>query len=171
LKHRGLKLQFLRARDQIHGEVNMAGIRERLSDDLKVAMREKAELKLSTIRMMRSEVLNKDKEHGKETGEEDILKVLQSMVKKCEDAAEQFARGGRDELAAKERDEILIIQAYLPTQMDDEELRQTVQAAIAETGASSLKEMGKVMGLLTKQLVGRTPGSRISQMVKELLSG
>ncbi|MDP6559378.1 MAG: GatB/YqeY domain-containing protein [Candidatus Binatia bacterium] len=149
----------------------MAGIRERLSEDLKVAMREKAELKLSTIRMMRSEILNKDKEHGMETGEEDILKVLQSMVKKREDAAEQFARGGRDELATKERDEILIIQAYLPIQVDDEELRQTVQSAIAETGASSLKEMGKVMGLLTKQLAGRAPGSRISQMVKELLSG
>jgi uncharacterized protein YqeY len=149
----------------------MPSIRERLSEDLKIAMREKAELRLSTIRMMRSEILNKDKEHGEETGEEDILKVLQSMVKKREEAAEQFVKGGREELEAKEREEIRIIQEYLPAQMDDEELRQAVQAAIAETGASSLKEMGKVMGLLTKQLAGRAAGGRISQLVKELLSG
>ncbi|MFQ5540231.1 MAG: GatB/YqeY domain-containing protein [Candidatus Binatia bacterium] len=149
----------------------MPTIRERLSEGLKVAMREKAELRLSTIRMMRSEILNKDKEHGEETGEEDILKVLQFMVKKREEAAEQYAKGGREELEAKEREEIRIIQEYLPAQMDDEELRQAVQAAIAETGTSSIKEMGKVMGLLTKQLAGRATGSRISQLVKELLSG
>ncbi len=149
----------------------MLSIRERLNEDLKSAMRAKAKLRLSTIRMIRSEILNKDKEHGQETGEEDILKVLLSMVKKGEEAAEQFAKGGREELASKEREEILIIQEYLPAQMDDEELRQAVQEAIAKTGASSLKEMGKVMGLLTKQLAGRATGGRISQVVKERLSG
>ncbi len=149
----------------------MPGIRERLNEDQKTAMREKAELKLSTIRMMRSEIQYKDKEHGKETVEEDILKVLQSMVKKREEAAELYTKGGREELAAKEREEIRIIQDYLPAQMDEEELRQAVQAAIAETGASSMKEMGKVMGLLTKQLAGRAAASRISQLVKEQLGG
>jgi len=149
----------------------MPSIRERLNEDLKAAMRAKAKLRLSTIRMMRSEILYKDKEHGQETGEEDILKVLLSMVKKGEEAAEQFAKGGREELESKEREEIRIIQEYLPAQMDDEELRQAVQAAIAKTGASSLKEMGKVMGLLTKQLAGRATGARISQVVKERLSG
>ena len=149
----------------------MPSIRERLGEDLKVAMREKAQLKLSTIRMMRSEILYKDKEHGKETDEEDILKVLQSMVKKREDAAEQYTKGGREELATKEREEVRFIQDYLPAQIEDDELRQTVQAAIAETGASSMKEMGKVMGLLTKQLSGRAAASRISQVVKEMLGG
>ena len=149
----------------------MPSIRERLTEDLKAAMRAKAKLRLSTIRMMRSEILYKDKEHGQETGEEDIFKVLLSMVKKGEEAAEQFVMGGREELASKEREEIRIIQEYLPAQMDDEELRQAVQAAIAKTGASSLKEMGKVMGLLTKQLAGRATGARISQVVKERLSG
>jgi len=149
----------------------MPSIRERLTEDLKAAMRAKAKLRLSTIRMMRSEILYKDKEYGQETGEEDILKVLLSMVKKGEEAAEQFVKGGREELASKEREEIRIIQEYLPAQMDDEELRQAVQAAIAKTGASSLKEMGKVMGLLTKQLAGRATGARISQVVKERLSG
>jgi uncharacterized protein YqeY len=149
----------------------MPSIRERLGEDLKVAMREKAQLRLSTIRMMRSEIQYKDKEHGKETDEEDILKVLQSMVKKREEAAEQYSKGGRQELATKEREEALIIQDYLPAQIEDDELRQAVQAAIAETGASSMKEMGKVMGLLTKQLSGRAAASRISQIVKEMLGG
>ena len=147
----------------------MPGIRERLNEDLKTAMREKAELKLSTIRMIRSEI--QYKEHGKETTDEDILKILQSMVKKREEASDQFEKGGRAELAAKERDEILFVQEYLPAQLGEEELRQAVQAAIAETGASSMKEMGKVMGLLTKQLAGRGASARISQLVKELLGG
>jgi len=149
----------------------MPGVRERLNEDQKTAMREKAQLRLSTIRMVRSEIQYKDKEHGKETSEEDILKLLQSMVKKREEAAELYTKGGRDELATKEREEIRIIHDYLPAQIDDEALRQTVNAAIAETGASSIKEMGKVMGLLTKQLSGRAAASRISQVVKEMLGG
>ncbi len=149
----------------------MPGVRERLNEDQKTAMREKAQLRLSTIRMVRSEIQYKDKEHGKETGEEDILKLLQSMVKKREEAAELYTKGGRDELATKEREEIRIIHDYLPAQIDDEALRQAVNAAIAETGASSIKEMGKVMGLLTKQLSGRAAASRISQVVKEMLGG
>ena len=149
----------------------MPDIRERLGEDLKVAMRAKAQLRLSTIRMIRSEIQYRDKEHGKETGEEDILKLLQSMVKKREEAAGLYTKGGREELATKEREEIRIIQDYLPPQIDDEALRQAIQAAIAETGASSMKEMGKVMGLLTKQLSGSAAASRISQVVKEMLGG
>ena len=149
----------------------MPGVRERLNEDQKTAMREKAQLRLSTIRMVRSEIQYKDKEHGKETSEEYILKLLQSMVKKREEAADLYTKGEREELATKEREEIRIIHDYLPAQIDDEALRQTVNAAIAETGASSIKEMGKVMGLLTKQLSGRAAASRISQVVKEMLGG
>lgn len=149
----------------------MPNVRERLGEDLKAAMRERAALKLSTIRMMRAEILNKDKEHGKEASEEEILRVLQSMLKRREEAAEQFTKGGRAELAAKEREEVKIIQHYLPAQITDEELRQAAQTAIAGAGASSMKDMGKVMGLLTKQLGGQATPSRISQVVKELLSG
>lgn len=148
----------------------MSSIRERLNEDLKAAMRERAELRLSTIRMARAEILNKDKEHGTEATEDDILKILQSMVKKRQEAAEQYTKGGREELAAKEREEIKIIQTYLPAQLSDEELRRAVQAAIAETGASSMKDMGKVMGILNKQLSGRAASARISQVVKEMLA-
>lgn len=148
----------------------MSDIREQLAEDMKTAMREKAADRLSTIRLMRSEILNKDKEKGDETSEEDILKLLQSMVKKREEAAEQFDKGEPSELAAKERAEILVVQGYLPAQMDDDAVRLAAKAAIEETGAASIKEMGKVMGVLSKQLAGQATGARITQIVKELLS-
>jgi uncharacterized protein YqeY len=148
----------------------MAQLRERLVEDQKTAMRAKAVERLSTIRMVRSEILNKDKEKGDETSDEEILKLLQTMVKRREDAAEQYDKGGRPELAAKEREEILVVQKYLPAQLGDEEIRQAAQAAIEEVGASSPKDMGKVMGVLSKQLAGQATGGRISQIVKEILS-
>lgn len=149
----------------------MGNLRERLSQDLLKATRERAELRVSTIRMIRAEILNKDKEHGEEASEEDMIKVLQSMVKKREEAAEHYVRAGRAELAAKEREEIRIVHDYLPVQMSDEELYDTARAAIAELGASSVREMGKVMGLLTKRLGGRAAPAKVSQAVKELLGG
>ena len=148
----------------------MAGIRERLGEDMKTAMREKAAERLSMIRMIRSEILNKDKEKGDETPEEEILEILQSMVKRGEDAAEQFENGDRPELAAKERAEIVVVQGYLPAQLDDDAIRLAAQAAIEEMEVSSVKEMGKVMGVLSKQLSGQATGGRISQIVKEILS-
>ncbi len=148
----------------------MPEIREQLTEDMKTAMRAKETERLSTIRMIRSEILVKDKEKGKETSEEDILKILQSMVKRREDAAEQFDKGDRPELAQKERDEIVLVQTYLPAQMDDAGIRSAAEAVIAELGASSPKGMGKVMGLLSKQLSGQAAGGRISQIVKELLN-
>ena len=148
----------------------MAQLRERLVEDQKTAMRAKAVERLSTIRMVRSEILNKDKEKGDETSDEEIFKLLQTMVKRREDAAEQYDKGGRPELAAKEREEIFVVQKYLPAQMGDEEIRQAAQAAIEEVGASSPKDMGKVMGVLSKQLAGQATGGRISQIVKEILS-
>jgi uncharacterized protein YqeY len=148
----------------------MAQLRDRLIEDMKTAMREKAAERLSTIRMIRAEILTKDKEAGNETPEEEILKILQSMVKRREEAAEQFEKGDRPELAAKEREEVLVLEGYLPAQVDDEAIRQSARAAIDEMGVSSIKEMGKVMGVLSKQLAGQAAGARISRIVKEILS-
>ncbi len=147
----------------------MSGIREALSEDMKTAMRAKETLRLSTIRMARAEILNKDKESGEETSEEDILKLLQSMVKKREEAAEQYAAAGREDMALQERDEIRIIRGYLPAQMEDAEIEAAARAVIEETGASTMKDMGRVMGILTSQLAGRAAGARISQAVRKLL--
>lgn len=149
----------------------MTDIRERLIEEMKNAMRKKEKLRLSTIRMIRSEILNKDKEHGEEASEEDILKLLQTMVKRREEAATQYDNGGRADLAQKERDEVEIVKSYLPAQMSVDEIRKEVQAAIEELGASSMKDMGKVMGVLTKKLAGRATGSAVSDAVKELLAG
>lgn len=145
------------------------GIRERLAEDMKSAMREKAVLRLGTIRMIRAEILTKDKETGQEASEQDIVRILQSMVKKRQDAATQFKQGNREELAQKEIEEIRIVEGYLPAQLTDEELTQLVRTVITELNAATLKDMGKVMGRLTKELEGRAASARVSQRVKELL--
>ena len=147
----------------------MAGIRDALAEDMKAAMRAKETLRLSTIRMVRAEILNKDKEGGEETSEKDILKLLQSMIKKREEAAEQYAAADREDMARQERDEIQIIQGYLPAQMGDAEIEAAARAVIEETGASTMKDMGMVMGILTRELTGRATGARISQAVRKLL--
>lgn len=144
-------------------------IREQLAEDMKAAMREKAVLRLGTIRMMRAEILTKDKETGQEASEQEIVRILQSMVKKRQDAAAQFTQGNREELAQKELEEIGIVERYLPAQLTDEELTQLVRTVIAEMNAASMKDMGKVMGRLTKELEGRAASARVSQKVKELL--
>jgi uncharacterized protein YqeY len=149
----------------------MATIRERLAEDMKRAMRERAELRLSTLRMIRAEIVNKDKERGEEASEEEIVKILQSMVRKREEAADQYLKGGRADLAAKEREEIRILEDYLPAQMSDEELEREVESAVAETQASSMRDMGKLMGVLTRRLAGRAAPARIGQAVKRKLGG
>jgi len=136
---------------------------------MKAAMREKAALRLGTIRLIRAEILTKDKETGQEASAEEIVRVLQSMVKKRQDAAVQYAQGKRQDLAQKELEEIKIVEGYLPPQLTDEELAHVVRAVITDTGASSMRDMGKVMGRLTKELEGRAAPARMSQMVKEIL--
>ena len=145
------------------------GIRERLVDDMKAAMRQKAVLRLGTIRMIRAEVQTKDKETGTEASEQEIVRILQSMVKKRQEAAVQYTQGNRDDLAQKEIEEIGIVQGYLPAQLSDEELTNLARSIIADVGAASMKDMGKVMGRLTKELEGRAASARVSQTVKELL--
>ena len=144
-------------------------IRAQLAEDMKAAMREKAELRLGTIRMIRAEILRKDKETGLEASEQEIVRILQSMLKKSQDAAAQFQQGQREDLAQKELAEGRIIESYLPAQLNDDELAGIVRTVIAELGATSMKDMGKVMGRLTKELEGRATSGRVSQAVKEIL--
>ena len=116
------------------GDFTLSSIRDALTEDMKAAMRAKETLRLSTIRMVRAEILNKDKEDGEETSQKDILKLLQSMVKKREEAAEQYAAADREDMARQERDEIQIIQGYLPAQMADAEIEAAAQAASRKQG-------------------------------------
>jgi len=144
-------------------------VKDRISQDIKEAMKAKEEARLSTLRLILTEFVRKEKEKGIAPTNEQCVQILQTMARKCRDAAEQFTSGNRPELAAKELAEVVIIESYLPAQLSEEKVRQEALAAIAETGAKSQKEMGKVMGLLTKKLAGQADGSVISRMVKEEL--
>ena len=144
--------------------------RQRLEDDMKDAMRSKDQLKLSTIRMVRSEILNKDKESGEDIKEDAIIKILESMLKKREEAEGQYRDAGRIDLADKEKEESVFIKNYLPVQMSDEEIQKEVEQVISQQNATSMKDIGKVMPILTKELAGKASGSRISNIVKNLLN-
>lgn len=137
---------------------------------MKNAMRSKEQLKLSTIRMIRSEILNKDKESGEEIKEDSIIKILESMLKKRKEAETQYRDAGRVDLADKEKEESIFIKDYLPEQITDAEIQSVAERVVSEQNASSMKDIGKVMPILTKELAGRANGSRISNVVKTLLN-
>jgi len=119
--------------------------------------------------MMLAELVNKEKEKGIPVTPEQTIQVLQTMVRKRKDAIEQFRSGGRADLADKEALEITVIESYLPEQLSEDAVRQEVLTVIAELGAASPKDMGKVMGVLTKKLAGRATGAVVSRIVKEEL--
>jgi uncharacterized protein YqeY len=144
-------------------------VKDRISQEIKVAMKAKDEARLSTLRLILTEFVRKEKEKGIPPTDEQCVQILQTMVRKCKDAAEQFTGGNRPELAAKELAEVAIIESYLPAQLPEEQVRERALAAIAEVGAKTPKDMGKVMGLLTKKLAGQADGSVVSRIVKEEL--
>ena len=134
------------------------------------AMRAKDAPRLSTLRMVKAAMMNRQIEKGGELTDEEMAKMLQSLLKQRRDSVEQYEKGGRAELAAKERAEIGVIEAYLPQAATREELEQAVADAIAETGASSVKEMGAVMKAAQARLAGRAADGRVlSEIVKAKL--
>ena len=146
-------------------------LKERLDTDLKAAMREKAQLRLDTIRMLKSAIKYREIELMKPLDDAGIHAVITSEVKRRRDAVEQYKAGNRPELAAKEDAEIAILQGYLPQQLTREELEAKVAAAVAATGAQGMKDMGKVMKALLPEVQGRAEGSAVSELVKARLSG
>lgn len=137
----------------------------RLHDDMKDAMRAREADKLGTIRMLISTLKNKRIELRQDLTEEEIVDVLSTEVKKRREAAEMYRKGDRADLADKEESEIVIIQNYLPAQLSEADVAAIVEAVIAETGASSKKDMGKVMGPVVAQTKGRFDGSKIKDIV------
>ena len=134
-------------------------------------MKTQAAARLSTLRMIKAAMMNRQIEKGSELTDEEMLKMLQSLVKQRRDSVEQYEKGGRAELAAKERAEIEVIEAYLPQSASREEIEGAVVAAVAETGASSMRDMGMVMKATQARLAGRTADGRmISEIVKAKLS-
>lgn len=147
------------------------GYIDRIQSDLTAAMKEKDELRLSTLRMVKSALKNKEIEKMRPLEDMESLQVLQTLVKQRHESVEQFTKGGRKDLADKEKKEITIIEEYLPAAPSDEEIHQAVEAAIAEAGADSLKQMGAVIKAARARLEGRTvDGKLLSDRVRERLS-
>jgi hypothetical protein len=144
-------------------------VKNRIRQDLTAAMKAREVLRVSTLRLILSEIERKEKEKGLPAEQEAIIQILYTMIKKRKEAIELFIKGNRQDLADKEEKEIPIIESYLPQQMHEDEIRQEVLATIAELGVRSVKELGKVMGVLSKKLAGKAQGSAISSIVKEEL--
>jgi len=146
-------------------------LKQRIIEDMTAAMKTQAAARLSTLRMIKAAMMNRQIEKGSELTDEEILKMLGSLVKQRRDSVEQYEKGGRAELAAKERAEIEVIEAYLPQSASREEIEGAVAAAVAETGATSMRDMGMVMKATQARLAGRTADGRmVSEIVKAKLS-
>lgn len=145
-------------------------MKEKIAADMKAAMRDKEIIRLETIRLLRAAIQRKEVDDRIELDDDGVLQIVQKMVKQCTDAAEQFTKGGRDDLAQKEQANIAVLKDYLPEQLSESELSEIISQAIAQTGASSMKDMGKVMGLVKSQTQGRADMGAVSGKIKELLS-
>jgi uncharacterized protein len=148
-------------------------MRQRFTEAMKEAMKGGDKLRLSTVRMIQAGLKDKDIEaRGAGRGqasEEEILGLLQKMIKQRQESIAIYDQAGRRELADQEREEVAVIRSFLPQQMDEGETRAAVEAAIAETGAASMKDMGKVIGKLRAEYAGRMDFAKASALVKELL--
>lgn len=146
------------------------GLKEQIISDLTAAMKAKDADRLGTLRMVKANLMNRQIEKGAELTDEEVAKALQSLVKQRRDSIEQYENAGRSELAAKEATEIAVIEVYLPKAATDEEIAAAVEAAVVETGASSMKEMGTVMKAALANLAGKTvDGKAVSEAVKARL--
>lgn len=137
------------------------------------AMRNKDSLRLSVLRMMKSAIKNREvaNETVKTLDEAEVLAVLNSLLKQRRDSVEQFRKGGREELAQKEEAEIKVLELYLPAAASEDDIRNAIDAAVQQTGAASMKDMGKVMKATLALLAGKSAdGGRVSQLVKEKLA-
>jgi uncharacterized protein len=164
-----------RRRHSDTGRQEVTVIRDDINNALKEAMKAKDERRVSTLRLVNSTLKNADIEargQGKEPlGDDAVLGVLQKMIKQRNESADLYDKGDRPELAQQEREEIAVITAYLPKQMSDDEINAAIAEAVKETGAASMKDMGKVVGALRGRYAGKMDFAKASALVKAALSG
>jgi uncharacterized protein len=146
-------------------------LKDKITEDMKTAMRAKDTARLGTVRLLLSAMKQKEVDERVVLSDADILAIIDKMVKQRRESIAQFEKAGRNDLADGEKAEIAVLSAYLPQQLSEAEVAKEIEAAIAETGASGAKEMGKVMGLLKSRLAGRTDMGKVSGLVKAKLSG
>ena len=146
-------------------------LEQKLTDDMKDAMRSGDSARLGTIRMLRAEILKLKKDGSGRTDipDDEVIKILNSYAKRVKESVESFRTGGREEMAAQAEAELTIVEAYLPQQLSDSELESLVKDAIAVSGASGAKEMGKAMKAASAQAAGRVDGKRLSEAIRKAL--
>lgn len=142
-----------------------------LNDAMKDAMRAKDSLRLNAIRLIKTAVKNREIDERRELGEQEVIAVLSSLVKQRKESAQVYRENNRLELAEKEELELAVIQSFLPAQLDEAGIREIIEAAVVETAASSPKDMGKVMKIVSAQTLGRADGKLVSELVKARLAG
>ena len=148
------------------------GLREQIAEDMTAAMKAKDTVRTSTLRMLKAAMVNRRIEKGAELYDDELMKLLRTQVKQRRDSIEQYQKGARQDLVEKETAEIAVIESYLPKAASAEEIEQAVTAAISETGASSMKEMGAVMKATMARLADRNPDGRaVSEAVRSKLVG
>jgi uncharacterized protein YqeY len=146
-------------------------LKQRVTEDMKAAMRARDQARLSAVRLLLAAMKQKEVDERVELSDADVLGIIDKMVKQRRESIAQYEKAARADLAAVEKFEIEVLQAYLPQQLSQAEVEQAVAAAVAESGASGVKDMGKVMALLKPRLAGRADMGRVSGLVKAKLGG
>ncbi len=157
--------------DMLNNDEVVSSFAYKIQEDLKQSMISRDETKVSTLRMLISELNNFRISKGEDLSESDIISVVQKEVKKRREASLAFKNGGRDESSKQEEKEAAILEGYLPAQMSDEELSEIITQVISETGAVGMSDMGKVMGLLKEKVGASADPSKMSQIVRGKLNG
>jgi len=146
------------------------GLLEKIDQDFKSALKNKNEVVVSCLRMLKSSLKNKQVELGHSLSDEEIQKVIASMIRKGKEAVEEFKNGGREDLALKEEQEIKILYQYLPEQLSSDEIERILKEIIQEVSAQGPRDMGKVMKLAMSRMAGKAQGKEVSEIAKKLLS-
>jgi uncharacterized protein YqeY len=146
-------------------------LKDRITEDMKAAMRAKESERLGTIRMLTAAIKQREVDERIQLDDVQVLSVIEKMIKMRKESIEQFKSGGRDDLVAREAKEIELLQAYLPAQLSEAEVDALIREAIAESGATSIKEMGKAMALLKQKAQGRADMAAASAKLKAKLTG
>ena len=146
-------------------------LKEQLFADLKTAMKEKDTLKKDTVQLIRSGILQIEKDNKVELDDEGVIDVISKQLKSRRDSLPDYIKSGREDLIEKLNKEIEILLSYLPEQLSEDEIQKIVEEAIAQTGATTIKEMGKVMGIVTAQVKGRADMKVVGGLVKKMLQG
>ena len=144
-------------------------LKEKIKDDIKQAMRDKNESRVTTLRMLSAAIQRREVDERIQLDDAQVIAVIEKLVKQGRESIEQYTKGGRPELADKESGEIALFQTYLPQQLSDAEIDKLIAEAIAATGASSVKDMGKVMGVLKPKLQGRADMGQVGGKIKAKL--